>query len=340
MKKFAILTALLLIAAVPLFGQHVTKAGTTAASFLNIDAGARGVGMGGAFVSVADDISSMYWNPAGLARMKKGEAMFSNTRWIADISYNYAGVALPVGQIGTIGVNAAFLSMDEMIRTTLSDPDGEGGETFSVGNYAVGLTYAKNLTDRFSIGFNFKYVNERIWHTSASGMAVDIGTLFDTQFHGMKIGMSISNYGTKMKLDGRDLVVQTDIDAGNAGNNPSINSVLQTDKFDMPLLFRVGVSIDVLKGLYDSNLILAVDALHPNDDVEYANVGLEYTYHRMVSLRAGYKSLFARDSEEGLSFGGGVTTKVFGQTAIRLDYAWGDFGILTDIQKFSLGLSF
>jgi hypothetical protein len=340
MKRILGIILVLMIAAVPLLGQNVTKAGTTAASFLNIDAGARGVGMGGAFVSVADDISSMYWNPAGLARMKQGEATFSNTRWIADIAYNYAGVAVPIGQFGTVGVNAAFLTMDEMLRTTVSDPDGAGGETFSAGSYAFGLAYARNLTDRFSIGFNFKYVQERIWHTSASGMAVDIGTLFDTQFQGLKIGMSISNYGTKMQMDGRDLVLQTDIDAATAGNNPSINAVLQTDKYDMPLLFRVGVSVDVLKGLYDSNLIVAVDALHPNDDVEYVNAGLEYTYHRMVSLRAGYKSLFARDSEEGLSFGGGVTTKVFGRAAIRLDYAWGDFGILQDIQKFSLGLSF
>jgi len=340
MKKSKIITVLLVIAAVPLFGQKVSKVGTTAASFLNIDAGARGVGMGGAFVSVADDISSMYWNPAGLARMKQGEATFSNTRWIADIAYNYAGVAVPLGQFGTVGVNAAFLTMDEMLRTTVLDPEGASGETFSAGSYAFGLAYARNLTDRFSIGFNFKYVQERIWHTSASGMAVDIGTLFDTQFHGMKIGMSISNYGTKMKMDGRDLVLQTDIDAASAGNNPSINAVLQTDKYDMPLLFRVGVSVDVLKGLYDSNLIVAVDALHPNDDVEYVNAGVEYTYHRLVSLRAGYKSLFARDSEEGLSFGGGVTTKVFGRAAVRLDYAWGDFGRLQDIQKFSLGIGF
>jgi long-subunit fatty acid transport protein len=165
MKKLAIIVLLLVLAAVPLLGQNVTKVGTTAASFLNIDAGARGVGMGGAFVSVADDISSMYWNPAGLARMKQGEASFSNTRWIADIAYNYAGVAVPVGQIGTVGLNAAFLTMDEMLRTTVADPDGAGNETFSAGSYAFGLTYAKNLTDRFSIGFNFKYINERIWHT-------------------------------------------------------------------------------------------------------------------------------------------------------------------------------
>jgi hypothetical protein len=339
MKRILGIILVLMIAAAPVFGQKVTKTGTTAASFLNIDAGARGVGMGSAFVSVADDISSMYWNPAGLARMKHGEASFSNTRWIADVSYNYAGVAIPLGQLGTLGANATFLTMDDMLRTTMANPEGTG-ETFSAGSYAFGLTYARSLTDRFSIGFNFKYIQERIWHTSATGMAVDIGTLFDTQFQGMKIGMSISNYGTKMQLSGRDLMVQMDIDPSIAGNNPAINANLQTDKFDLPLLFRVGVSVDVLKGLYNSNLIVALDALHPNDDVESVNVGLEYTFNKMVSLRAGYKSLFARNSEEGLCFGGGLTTKVFGSAAIHLDYAWGDFGILKDIQKFSLGLGF
>jgi hypothetical protein len=329
----------LLLASVPLFGQKVSKVGTTAAPFLNIDAGARGVGMGGAFVSVGEDISAMYWNPAGIARLNQTETTFSNTKWIADVSYNFAAVAVPMGQFGTLGINAIFLTMDDMVRTTINEPDGTG-ETFSAGDYAFGLTYARKLTDRFSIGFNAKYIQQRIWHTTATGFALDIGTLFDTQFRGVKIGMSISNYGTKMQLDGQDLRTQTDLDTKIAGNNPSIDAYLAAGKFDLPLIFRVGMSVDLLKGMYDSNLIFSMDALHPNDDVESINVGMEYTFHKMVSLRWGYKSLFARDSEEGLCFGGGINYKLFSQTTLHLDYAWGDFGVLNDIQKFSLGLSF
>jgi len=306
---------------------------------LNIDAGVRGVGMGSAFVSVSDDISSTYWNPAGIARMKGGQAAFSNTRWIADIGLNHAAVAVPLSGIGTLGVSALFLTMDEMERTTPLEPEGTG-EMFSAGSYAFALSYGRNLTDRFSIGFNVKYVSERIFHSNAQGFALDVGTLFETQLEGLRIGMSISNYGTKMQLSGRDLLVQKDIDPTVSGNNPNINANLQTEKYDLPLLFRVGMSIDVLKGIGDSNLILSLDALHPNDDVETVNTGVEYVYRRMLSLRAGYKSLFSTDSEEGLTFGAGVQMRMFGTTSLFVDYAWGDFGILKESQKFSIGVGF
>jgi hypothetical protein len=339
MKRLLATGMVLLLATVPLFGQKVTKSGTTAAAFLEIDAGARGFGMGSAFVSVADDISSIYWNPAGIARCGQTEATFANTRWIADIMYNYAAIAIPIGHFGVLGANATFLSMNEMDVTTVTAPEGTG-ETFDSGSYAFGLSYARKLTDRFSIGFNAKFIQERIYHSSAQGIAFDIGTVFDTQFQGLRIGMSISNYGTKMQMGGRDMLIQTDIDANKHGNNENINANLQTDAYDLPLLFRVGVSVDVLKGLYNSNLILSVDALHPNDNVESINVGAEYTFGKLVSLRCGYQSLFERDSEEGLCFGGGVNCKVLGQTTIHLDYAWGDFGVLKNTQKFSMGLSF
>jgi hypothetical protein len=338
MKKHLSMALVLLLAAVPLLAQKVTKSGTTAAPFLNIETCARGSGMGSAFVSVADDISSLYWNPAGIARIHQTEATFSNTRWIADVMNNYAAVAVPL-PVGVVGVNATFLSMNEMDVTTVTAPEGTG-EKFSMGSFAIGLTFARQLTDRFSIGFNAKFIQEHIYHSTAQGFAIDVGTMFDTQFQGLKIGMSISNYGTKMQLGGRDMLLQADIDAIKHGNNENINANLQTDAYDLPLLFRFGLSMDVLKGLYNSNLILSADALHPNDNVESVNLGAEYAYGKTVFLRCGYQSLFERKSEEGLCLGGGIVCKVFGQTTLHLDYAWGDFGVLNDTQKLSIGLSF
>jgi hypothetical protein len=339
MKRLSAIVMVLLLATVPLFGQKVSKAGTTAAPFLSIETGARGFGMGGAFVSVSDDISSMYWNPAGIARIHQTETSFNSTRWIADITNNYAALAIPLNQFGVLGVNAMFLSVDPMDVTTVSAPEGTG-ESFTMGSFAFGLAYAKQLTDRFSIGFNAKFIQERIYHSSAQGIAMDVGTLFNTQLEGLKIGMSISNYGTKMRMGGRDMLLQADIDASKKGNNENINANLQTDAYDLPLMFRVGLSMDILKGRYNSNLILSVDALHPNDNVETVNVGAEYTFKKMVSLRCGYQSLFEKDSEEGLCLGGGVVYTIFGQTTLHLDYAWGDFGVFNDTQKLSIGLSF
>jgi hypothetical protein len=318
--------------------DEVTKVGTTAAGFLSIDVGAQAVSMGGAYVSVAEDATAMYWNPSGIAQAGQFEALFQHTRWIADVSINYLGVVIPVQGLGSFGVNITALSMDEMERTTISNPEGTG-ETFTAGSTAMGLCFARSLTDRFSIGFNVKYISENIYHSSARGVAFDVGTLFTTQFNGLKIGMSISNYGPKMKMAGKDMLAQVDIDPMLAGNNENLNAYLKTDGYDLPLMFRVGVSMDVLKGLANSNLILAVDALHPNNDVESINIGAEYVLNQLIFLRGGYNTLFAKDSETGLSFGGGLKYKLGGPT-LAIDYAYRDFGILNQVQMFTLGVRF
>jgi hypothetical protein len=330
-----IILGILLIVQISVYAQ-VTKTGTTAAGFLGIDMGPRGTAMGGAYVSVANDVSAMYWNPAGIARINGFEASFTNTKWIADLSLNFAGAVLPLGDVGNIGINATFLTMDQIERTTISQPEGTG-EFFDAGSYAFGLSYARNLTNQFSIGVNAKYIDERLYHSSATGFALDVGALFDTKFYGLMLGMSISNYGTKLQLDGRDMDVQHDIDASVSGNNPNINSRLMTDPYDLPLLFRVGVSMDVLKGAANSNLIISVDALHPSDDVESINIGGEYVFEEILYLRAGYKGLFAKDSEYGWNYGGGIRYSI-GGTTIHFDYSYIDFGILKSAHMFNIGL--
>lgn len=336
MNKNIIIVGLLILCS-GLLADQITKSGTTAVGFLNIDVGARAVGMGSAYCTLAEDATAMYWNPSGIARISEYEAYFTYTRWIADINFNYAGVVIPMNTIGTLGINATFLTMDDMERTTIDQPDGTG-EMFSVGDMAVGISYARNLTDRFSIGFNAKYIEERIYHSKASAVAFDIGTLFDTYIEGLKIGMSISNYGTKIRMTGRDMLTQKDIDTRIAGNNDRINASLETDQFDLPLMFRVGLSMNVLRQ-QNNNLIVSIDALHPNDNAESINIGLEYMYNNMFSIRGGYKSLFLPDSEEGLSVGAGIKYPI-ANTEVKLDYAFHDFGILNNIQMVSIGLSF
>jgi len=320
------------------FAGGVTKVGTTAAGFLSIDVGARAVSMGGAFVAVAEDATAMYWNASGIARIEKYTLLFHHTKWLADVSHNYMGVILPVQSIGSFGVNITSLTMDDMERTTISNPEGTG-EYFSAGSYALGLCFARNLTDRFAIGFNVKYINEQIYHSAASSVAFDVGTIFNTQFYGLKIGMSITNYGSKMQMQGKDMLTQVDVNEQVAGDNENINAYLKTDEFDLPLLFRVGVAIDVLKDSENSNLLLAVDALHPNNDTESLNIGAEYVYNNMLFLRGGYNTLFAKDSESGMALGAGLSINA-GNTSVMFDYAYHDFGILNDVQIFSVGLAF
>ena len=342
MKKVKIIFIALLFGTVLGHGQ-VTKVGTTVANFLSIESGARAVGMGGAFVAVAEGPAAMYWNPSGIARVDKFSTAFNYSKWLLDINYNFIGAVLPLGENGTLGIHAIFLTMDDMQITTVQYPEGIENGYFSAGNYAFGVSYGFNLTDRFSMGFNAKYIEEYISQSSASAIAFDIGTLYTTEFDGVNIGMSISNYGTKMQMSGKDLLVQHD-SYDQAGNNPRINANLETEEFDLPLIFRFGLSWDALKGASNSNLLVAVDALVPNNNYKSINAGLEYVYNKMFSLRGGYNTWYGggnRDETDqtGLSMGLGFKYSVdFADIAI--DYAYRDFGILNDIQMFAVQLEF
>jgi len=342
MKKWVFLLVLLGIMPEFLFGQlyvkKVSKVGTTAAPFLEIGIGSRAIGMGGAFVALANDASTMYWNPGGLSKLKSSSVLLEHSDWLAGISFDYANVILQLGELGTIGGSFTSLSMvDQMVRT-VDRPNGTG-ERYSAGDLSVGLSYAKNLTDRFSIGFNAKYIHQKIWHMTASAFAVDFGTLFITQFKGLRIGTSLSNFGTSMRLGGRDILVYHDIDPRIEGNNPRIPAELKTDSWDLPLLFRLGIAIDLLNRA-SNRLTVAIDAQHPSDNTQSLNLGTEYAFRKFFMLRLGYKSLFLHDGEEGITFGLGLRQSIYGMTKIQVDYAYASFGRLENIQKFSVQLLF
>jgi hypothetical protein len=228
--------------------------------------------------------------------------------------------------------------MDEMRVNTVEMPQGTG-EYFSVGDLALGLSYGMSLTDRFSIGFTGKYIQESIWHMRASSFAIDVGTLFTTQFNGLRIGMSISNFGSKMQLSGKDTQVLYDIDPVKSGNNDKIIAYLGTDAWSLPLLLRVGVAMEIID-TPNQRLTVASDVFSPSDNMEGVNVGFEYALSNTVYVRACYRSLFQMDSEEGLTLGAGVSYTLPGQVGVALDYAYADLGILNSIQRFSLELVF
>lgn len=334
MKKFFII--ILIFAAYPLYSQ--TKTGSTAAPFLNTAVGPRAIAMGGAFVATADDATSLYWNPAGASRIIGNEALFAHTRWFADITYNWAGVVLNMGGMGSLGFSATYLDYGEMEVTTLSEQEGTG-EFFSATDLALAVSYAYNLTDRFSIGGNVKYINQKIWNSSADGLAFDIGVLFLSDLSGLRIGASITNFGSDMSMDGKDLYIQYDVDPTIFGNNDEILAKLNTESFPLPLTFRVGLAMDLIKS--DMHKItIAADALHPNDNAESVNLGWEYVFNNMLAFRVGYKSLFLDNAEEGLTAGVGLNFDFTDNLGIFLHYAYQDFGILDYTNHFSVGVKF
>ena len=320
--------------------DRVSKVGTTGASFLEIGIGASAGAMGGAYVSFARDASALYWNPGGIAVLKNNEATVYHSMWLADTKVSFAGLVIPVGEIGTIGLSFTSLNMGDMPVRTIEMQEGTG-EYFNASDMAIGVSYARNLTDRFSIGFTAKYVRETIWHMSASAMAIDAGTVFRTDlFNGMVIGASISNFGSQLKLDGRDTRTYSRVDDAKQGSNANIPYNIDLDSWDLPLNIRLGISTDVYKST-DYRLTIAVDATHPNNNYESMNVGGEFAFMDYVSIRGGFQSLFLPDTEGGLTLGIGLNSKMlFTGNVVSFDYSYRDYGRLNAVHSFSLSVNF
>ena len=208
MKIFKILMLFSLFV-VNVYAQN--KVGTTAADFLTIPIGPRATAMGGAYVAGANDVSAAYWNPGALSRVAKSEFKASYADWILDTQHNWVGLVFKLDENNAFAISFNQLDYGQEEITTEQNPQGTG-EFWDASDLAIGLSYSRNLTDRFSIGGTFKYISTRIWNESASAFAIDMGLLFSTELEGLRLGMNISNFGTEMQLDGPDLFQPIDID--------------------------------------------------------------------------------------------------------------------------------
>jgi hypothetical protein len=318
--------------------RSTSKVGTTVAQFLKIGAGARAIGMGNAYSAVGTDIYSTYWNPAGIANSTaNSEVTFNHAAWLADISYDFAAASFNVPEFGTLFISLTSLSVPEDKVRTNDYPEGDG-QVWDAKSLAIGVGYSRKLTDKFSIGFQAKYIREGIWNSSANGFAIDFGTYYITPFNDLVIGASISNFGTKMQLDGRDLQFNYDPDSDPSTGPNNIPAKYDMGSFDIPLVFRLGLAMNVYRTSF-LRVTAALDANHPNDNTEYVNTGLEVAYDEMLFLRAGYKSLFLRDSEQGLTLGAGVKYDFQG-IGLQFNYGWADYGRLKNVQFIDVSMSF
>ena len=316
----------------------ITRVGTTAAQFLKLGVGARAIALGGAYVAQSDDLSALYWNPAGLARLPGNSVQLNMTQYLAEVDYSMVAFGTEVDNFGSLGLSVILLDSGNMDVRTEAEPEGTG-EQFKVQSFAIQTTYARNLTDRFSIGGSLKYIQERVWHSTASAFAFDIGTLFTTPFDGLRLGASMSNLGPKMRMDGRDILFSEDPSPNTDGTAEIVNAQYKMDAHSLPLIFRVGLAWDA----YDTGthrLLFATDAAHPNDNAEYINAGTEYSFRDLIAIRFGYRRLFEPDGEQGLTAGASLQLQVDRSLRASFDYAYADFGRLTQTHWFTVNLSF
>ncbi len=337
MKTFTkIFITVLILFYADVFAQ--SKVGTTIGQFLKIEPSSRLVAMGNAGASLSNEASAAFYNPASLGRVQDINVQFTYSQWLADIKYNYAAAAINLEGLGTFGLQVTSLSSGDMeIRTV--EKEAGSGLYFDVTNLSLGLAYGVMLTDRVSTGIGINYIQETIYNTSLNDVSFNFGVQYQTAIEGLAIGASVSNFGPRASYDGRDIYFNYDADPNKYGDHPRLPSELRMGSYGLPTLFRVGLSY--LMNISDwSQLVIASDAMHTNDNTERINAGAEWLFLNTFAIRGGYRDLFLEDVEGGLVLGAGAYVGFAGSTKLSFDYAWADYGKLNNTHRFTVGIHF
>lgn len=322
MKKFKIIFAVLIFS-VSLFAGDVARKGTTGADHLLIPVGARGIATGGSMLATLSGLESIYYNPAGLDRASGGgEAMFSYMSYLADINISYFAASTKMGDFGSLGFSLRSLDVGDIPVTTVEFPDGTG-ESYSPTYMTLGLTYSKVLTDRISVGANFKLITEEIVNTSATGFAIDFGVQYRFS-ESLFLGASVKNIGTNMIYEGPDMEVATDIPDVAIGSKPGRYQVV-AEEFQIPSYFELSIAYKYNFN-EQNNLLLASTFTNNNSFEDDLKFGLEYSFMNTFFLRGGYSLLLENtdDSIFGFAAGAGVNYDFGNELGITVDYAFRD----------------
>jgi hypothetical protein len=300
------------------------RAGTASMQFLKLGAGAKAAAMGGCMSANPNGAFGLYWNPATLVWTTKTEGAFSHNSWVADINYEFAGVSLKFGDDRAIGASIIYLGTSDMEITDEYHPFGTG-ETFGYSDMAFGLSFSQRLTDYFSFGATARFAQENIDDLHMRGFLLDLGTYYQTDFHGTRFAVTLSNFGQQVKPEGTYEYI-----------NPTGEIIPKTyQSFSPPTVFRIGVATDLMKA--GPNLWSAsVQLDHPTDNAEAFVFGTEYGISQMLFLRGGYR--FNSDSKS-YSLGAGLKLAIGGIDG-ELDYAFADVGDLGNSNVFSFRWGF
>jgi hypothetical protein len=310
-----------------------SRTGTTAATFLTIGTGAKGQSLGNAYTAHVRGADAMFWNPAGLARpyadAHLGGAFFTHHEWLADINYNSAAVGIPLLGTTVIGMSIASVDYGRMDVRTVQLPEGTG-ETFGASDLSLGFTVARPLTQSFYFGGSIKYIRQNIRDNSASTVAFDVGFVLETEYlNGLQLAASIQNFGGKMQMSGLNGQVFVDIDPSNSGNNNSIPARLEMDSWDLPLSFRFGVALPVVR-MNNVELVAFGDANQTNDNDLNSDFGglLKFgTKTFNLEMRVGYRDAFIDNVDSHLTYGAGLDVRV-SSVRFGFDFAYIPYELL------------
>ena len=339
--KVLLVWLLLLCCAVEFASGQSRKAGINAAAFLKVGVGARSIGMGSAVTSLSEDVTNMYWNPAGIAlNNDRMQAAFSYNSWIASIKQNAVAASYNIENVGTFGIGVVTFGISGIPADRDIYPnnpilqaqqqDFASGDTYDYMDLVAQATYARYVTDKLSLGVTFKFINEKIDDRNASTIAFDFGSLYHIGILNWNIGARINNLGGDIKF--------------------------YDYAYPIPLTFSIGTSMTPIS-VDNHSVLVALDAVKPQDGQQYFFSGLEYNFDQMVFLRAGWKFNYSyfgltgsgidegssvrsslQTSLEKGSMGAGVRL-VQGEYTFRVDYSYTVFQTLDSVHRLSLHMS-
>ncbi len=334
MKRIINYVAIVMLALILVAPAHAAmkKIGQTGLQFLKADMSARSAGMGGASLMTMNDASAMFYNPAGIAYVTSGfDAFATYSPWIADISYNAAGLAFSLGNLGTVGVNFIAADYGDIMGTVIdmqADKGWKETDLLDVSAFSVGAAYGRQMTDKFIVGGQLRYAYQHLGESileetdttfmtvqnEVSGLAYELGTIFYPGLvNSFRFGMTIKNFSPTYEY--------------------------YEEPFQLPLTFVLGLAVDVFDVLGmggNNSLLVAMDAIHPRDYTERIHLGAEFMFMDMVALRAGYKTNY---DIESFSLGGGVKLAL-GGFALKVDAAYSLMEDFNDVMRFTVGASF
>lgn len=293
------------------------RAGISTAQFLKIGVGSRAASMAEAFVAVANDVSALYWNPAGLSQFTDNQIMISHNIWLVDINHDFLGGVYHLDNDNTFGISLTSITMDKMKVTTEFSPFGTG-EYFGFSDIAFSISYSRKMTDQFSFGGSIRYIEETLDKLKMRGVMIDLGTYYWTGLGTSRFAVTVSNFGNDLAPDGEVVLVGS-------------RTKSDWQSFSPPTIFRIGFAFEPFEDELNQ-ITMSIQLNHPNDNSENFAIGAEYSYNKMFFARGGYK--FNVD-EQNYSFGAGVKLPLNIAT-VSVDYAFSNFTRLGSSHRFSL----
>ncbi len=319
----------------PCWGRGV---GTSGSAVLKIGVGAKSTSMGEACVAVADDVSSIYWNPAGLFQIRGSQLSAMHIEWLDDIRYEWIGYAQPVTSWATVAADVSYVHMGSIARTIESLTEGyEQDGTFTAADMAGRVALAGEVYKDILVGASFQVLQSRvdfqnvtkegIADKTAQSTAIGLGGLYNTPVPNLRVGCSFQNWGKQTQA-------------------------FFKDKEPLPFAFKIGVAYkkalemrqepesseeEATAGSDKSAgvLVVAMDLNFPADGSVGVRMGGEYQFDNGIAVRGGYRTGTGLEFLSGLSGGAGYNT-----AAYHLDYAFVPYGDVGSTHRVSLTIRF